>query len=135
MVKNGIKRNKKGQFAKGKKGGPGRPKKFQGTGKPFHDFMIAFEELGGLEGLIIWAKQNNTNRSQFYSLLMRTVPKEVVEKLLLPKHSAEPPVRIEYVPAKWHARVKQLERFIVEAGLELPAEATKAKVEAEEEGK
>jgi len=40
---------------------------------------------------------------------------------------------IQYVPVVLQARIDQLERFIVEAGLELAAEAeVKAKVEAEE---
>lgn len=120
MTKKKVKRNKKGQFAKGAKGGPGRPKKIRGTGRPFEDMVAAYGLIGGVEAMVAWACQNNTNRGLFYSLLMRTVPKEVVEKLLLPKHSEESTVKIEYVPIFYQQRIEQLERFIIEAGLELP---------------
>lgn len=129
-----IKRNEKGQFAKGKKGGPGRPKKLKGTGRPFEDFITAYETMGGVEELVRWALQNNTNRSQFYSLLMRTIPKETIEKLLLPKMRTDFPLPIRYVcydDEIARARVRQLEGFIRENGLEVPPEL-ETKVKAKE---
>lgn len=39
---------------------------------------------------------------------------------------------IQYVPVVLQARIDQLERFIVEAGLEVPAETAAREVKAEE---
>lgn len=123
MSKKATGRDAKGRFTKGKKGGPGRPKKITGTGKPMEDFIEVYNLIGGLEEFKRWALQNNTNQLRFYEMLFRTVPKDVAADLLLPKHSeAKAPLKIEYVPIFLQQRVDQLERFIVKAGLELPAE-------------
>ncbi len=121
MTKKRKLRDNKGQFKKGHKGGPGRSKKAVGTGRPFEDMVAVFGLIGGIETMTKWAKQNNTNMGMFYSLLMRTVPKEVVEKLLLPKHQESTHLTIEYVPVRCQQRVDQLERFIAENGLNVPA--------------
>ncbi|MBA7471400.1 hypothetical protein ES707_06706 [subsurface metagenome] len=140
MTEKKVKRDGRGRWAKGKKGGPGRPKKHRGTGKPFHDFLQAFEALGGLEGLIVWARQNNSNRSQFYSLLMRTVPQKVIEQLLMPQHQDESPLRIEYVSVdleRQRLRIQQLEEFIRKQGAVVPepAEIRQSGADTGEDGK
>lgn len=122
MGKNNIKRNGRGRFAKGKKPGPGRPKKLKGTTRPYEDWIQAYEQLGGIHELVRWAAQNNSNRSQFYSLLLRTIPKESIERLLAPKERAEdvPNIKIEYVPEWYVERINQLEAFILNNGLKVP---------------
>jgi len=40
-------------------------------------FLLAFERLGGLEGLVSWASDSPANLKEFYKLLLTTLPKEV----------------------------------------------------------
>jgi len=121
MTKKKVYRNVKGQFMKGRKGGPGRPKKIKGTGKPMEQFIAVYNDIGGAEELKRWALQNNSNQAAFYSMLFRTVPRDVAADLLLPKHTEEKqPVRIEYVSMHLQERVEQLEAFILVSGLEVP---------------
>jgi len=59
-------------------GGPGRPK---GSKDKFTDlknaFLTAFDNLGGIEGLTEWAKKNNNNKTQFYHMITKLLPKTV----------------------------------------------------------
>lgn len=123
-----VKRDEKGRWAKGTKGraGPGRRKKVKSTGRPFEDFLEAYQEIGGTPALVSWALQNNSNRSQFYNLLMRAVPREMIEKLLMREHVKEDWPRIEYVSIdleRQRARILQLEQFIAEQGINIPEPA------------
>jgi len=88
---------------------------------------------------VAWAKQNNSNRSQFYNLLMRAVPREMIEKLLMREHVKEEWPRIEYVSIdleRQHLRILQLEGFIKKQGLDVPepAEARQSGAEVGEDG-
>lgn len=124
-----IKRDKIGRFAKGKKGGPGRHKKVKSTGRPFEDFITAYEQLGGVAELQRWAAQNNSNRMAFYQMLMRTIPREMIEKLLMKEQTKDDYPLIQYVrydPPHCFKRVIQLEEFIKSQGLEIPEEPKKA---------
>ncbi|MBA7471415.1 hypothetical protein ES707_06721 [subsurface metagenome] len=123
-----VKRDEKGQFAKGTKmkAGPGRPKKIKSTGRPFEDLILAYEQLGGITELVRWANQNNANKMEFYRLLMRTIPKEVIEKLLMRDHVKEDWPRIEYVSInleRQRLRIQQLEEFIRKQGAVVPEPA------------
>jgi hypothetical protein len=40
-------------------------------------FLDAFEELGGVDGLVKWAKKSNNNRATFYNMLKSMLPKDV----------------------------------------------------------
>jgi len=121
MTKKKVIRDAKGQFKRKSKGGPGRPKKIKGTGKPMEQFIAVYNDMGGAEELMRWAKQNNSNQQAFYAMLFRTVPRDIAADLLLPKHTEEKqPVRIEYVSMHLQERVEQLEAFILESGLEVP---------------
>lgn len=134
MTKKKVKRSKDGQFAKGAKPGPGRPKKIKGTGKPMEDFIAIYQGIGGLEEFKRWAVQNNSNQAAFYQMLFRTVPKEVAADLLLPKHvPSEGPLQIQYVNVELKARIDQLEAFIVGHSLEVP-EQVKRKFPSDAEG-
>jgi hypothetical protein len=59
------------------KGNPGRPK---GSPNKFTQlreaFLTAFENLGGIEGLTKWAQQSK-NRTEFYRIISKMLPKEV----------------------------------------------------------
>jgi hypothetical protein len=61
---------------------PGRGRK-KGTPSRFtqlkRSFLEAFysEELGGVDGLIKWAKLNNDNRTNFYKFIVQLIPKDL----------------------------------------------------------
>lgn len=64
------------------KPGPGRPK-----GRPNNltisareAFQCAFDELGGKDGLVSWAKSSEEARDSFYKLYARLIPVEVTGK-------------------------------------------------------
>jgi len=121
-----VKRTKTGQFAKGTpmKAGPGRPKKIKGTGRPFEDLVLVYEKLGGIAGMVQWAAQNNSNRVEFYKMLIRSVPKELIDRLF--KTSEEEQDRkpgiqfIMYDAQIALARVEQLESLLKEHKIALP---------------
>lgn len=117
-----LKRDKKGRFAKGSKPGPGRPKKAKSSspGKPFEDFIQAYEKLGGIEELVRWANQNNSNKMKFYELLLRIIPKDSIERLLAKKKGEDEMNVIVFMPARAMKRVEQLEAFIKSKGLKVP---------------
>lgn len=62
-----------------KKGAPGRPKGVQNklTRSAKEAFALAFDELGGYEGLVDWANSNPMNRTEFYKLYARLIPMDV----------------------------------------------------------
>lgn len=63
-------------FKKGNSGRPkGIPNKFTTLKQAFLD---AFEELGGVQGLVAWAKRSNSNRGVFYNMLKSMLPRDVV---------------------------------------------------------
>jgi len=51
----------------------GSKNKFTGLKKSFLD---AFEQTGGTEGLVKWAKAKN-NKAQFYQMITKLLPKQV----------------------------------------------------------
>jgi len=83
--KNGQIRDEKGKFLRGN---PGKPK---GAINKFtslkNAFLEAFEELGGVKGLVEWAKKNEGNKRLFYQLISKMLPSNVVEDI---KHEFEP---------------------------------------------
>jgi len=67
-----------GQYVK--TGGPGRPvgSKNKIPGDLRADIMTVFEQLGGVEGMVAWAKKSNANRGQFYGqILAKILPREI----------------------------------------------------------
>jgi len=58
--------------------GPGRPK---GSKNKFTElkeaFLEAFEELGGVDGLVKWAKKNNKCQGEFYKMIAKMLPSNV----------------------------------------------------------
>jgi len=61
------------------KPGPGRPKgsvnKLTASAK--QAFQLAFEELGGVQGLVAWAKSDDECLGDFYKLYARLIPTDV----------------------------------------------------------
>lgn len=78
-----VKRDKRGRFKKGHSGNPnGVPKGLKQRSTEIKEaFFDAFEKTGGVKGLIKWVKKNNANRKEFYSFLIRLMPKEIEEDL------------------------------------------------------
>ena len=60
-----------------KTGGPGRPKGSQNRFTSLKEaFVEAFEQIGGLDGLVEWAKKEK-NRGLYYRILASLFPKQV----------------------------------------------------------
>ncbi len=72
-------RNKTGKFKAGKSGNPnGRPKGSKDKFTELKDsFLEAFDRLGGIDGLVEWAKKSNNNRSQFYQMITKLLPRDI----------------------------------------------------------
>ena len=73
-------RNSIGRFVEGSSGNPnGRP---LGSKNKFttlkNAFIETFEELGGVDNLVEWAR---TNQTEFYRMVARLMPKEVEAKI------------------------------------------------------
>ena len=73
-------RNSIGRFVEGSSGNPnGRP---LGSKNKFttlkNAFIETFEELGGVDNLVEWARANQT---EFYRMVARLMPKEVETKI------------------------------------------------------
>lgn len=66
------------ETAKKHRAGPGRPKGVPNklTTSAKQAFQLAFDELGGVEGLVRWAKQDD-NLGDFYKLYARLIPTDV----------------------------------------------------------
>lgn len=56
----------------------GSPNKFTAHAK--EAFQLAFEELGGVRGLVAWAKSDEARLTDFYKLFARLIPLEVTGK-------------------------------------------------------
>jgi len=76
-------------FKKGDPGGPGRP---NGSKSKFSDmkeqFLAAYEGIGGLDALIAWAKKEK-NKTEFYKMLTKLFPKEIIGELKIGKSVSE----------------------------------------------
>ena len=61
------------------KGNPGKPKGATNhlTRTAKEAFQLAFDQLGGWEGLAQWATKDPENRKTFYSLYARLIPTDV----------------------------------------------------------
>ena len=59
--------------------GPGRPKGVPNklTRAAKEAFQLAFDELGGVDGMVNWAKQDPDNLKAFYALYARLIPLDV----------------------------------------------------------
>jgi len=72
------KRKADGRFVEGNKESPGRPK---GSKNKFTElkeaFLEAFEELGGVDGLVKWARKNNKCQGEFYKMVAKMLPSNV----------------------------------------------------------
>ncbi len=76
-------------FKNGDPGGPGRP---NGSKSKFtnikEQFLAAYENIGGLDALITWAKQPK-NQTEFYKMLTKLFPKEIKGELKIGKSVSE----------------------------------------------
>ena len=79
-----------------KKGQGGRPKGATNltTRTAKEAFQLAFDQLGGWEGLAQWASKDPENRKVFYSLYARLIPTDVTSG-----GKELPPVQIILPPA------------------------------------
>ena len=71
--------------------GPGRPAAVPNkmTVAAKEAFNLAFEGIGGVDGLIKWASQNAKNRSLFYTLYARLIPQTLVGSIGIYDASAD----------------------------------------------
>ena len=73
----GKKPNNLGELVK--TGGPGRPRgsvnKVPASLRD--DLITVYEELGGIQGMVEWAKAKEGNRALFYRILASTLPRQV----------------------------------------------------------
>ena len=62
-----------------KTGGPGRPmgRKNKVPASLREDLITVYEELGGIQGMVEWAKAKEGNRALFYRILASTLPRQV----------------------------------------------------------
>ena len=74
----GTNRDYSGRFRKGTSGNPlGRPRNIRSNATEAKlAFLEAFEKLGGVKGLVEWAK-SRSNRREFYKMLIQILPKNV----------------------------------------------------------
>ena len=73
----GIKPSNLGKFLKS--GGPGRPMgSLNKVPSNLRDDLITvYEKLGGIQGMVEWAKAKEGNRALFYRILASTLPRQV----------------------------------------------------------
>ena len=73
----GIKPSNLGKFLKS--GGPGRPmgslNKVPANLRD--DLITVYEKLGGIQGMVEWAKAKEGNRALFYRILASTLPRQI----------------------------------------------------------
>jgi hypothetical protein len=76
---NNSKRTGKRLFRKGQSGNPnGRPKGSKDKFTELKDaFLSAFDELGGVKGLVKWAKRSNDNTGHFYQMITKLLPRDI----------------------------------------------------------
>ncbi len=76
-------------FKNGDPGGPGRP---NGSKSKFscikEQFLAAYEGIGGLGALTIWAKKEK-NKTEFYKMLTKLFPKVIQGELKIGKSVSE----------------------------------------------
>ena len=74
-----MERDAKGRIVKGAGGRPkGVPNKL--TVKAKEAFQMAFDNLGGVEGMVKWAKADPDNLKVFYTLYSKLIPMDVTSK-------------------------------------------------------
>jgi integrase len=73
----GLKPSNLGKFLKS--GGPGRPvgSKNKVPANLRDDLITVYEHLGGIQGMVEWAKAKDGNRALFYRILASTLPRQV----------------------------------------------------------
>ena len=73
----GNKPNNLGKLVK--TGGPGRPmgSKNKVPANLRDDLITVYEKLGGIQGMVEWAKAKEGNRALFYRILASTLPRQV----------------------------------------------------------
>ena len=81
-----------------KPGNPGRPKGSANRFTKLRDEMLeAFEQLGGVDRLVKWAKSNPDRQGMFYTMIARMLPKPVEVSgesefvIRIVRQGAEPP--------------------------------------------
>ncbi len=98
-----AKRDSKGKFLKGVSGNPdGVPKGLKQRSTEIKEaFFDAFEKTGGVKKLIKYVNKNDLNRKEFYSFLIRLLPKEVeLEADFREPTPTTPPYSIVFMDAK-----------------------------------
>lgn len=76
-VQGGEKRNPKGQFVEGNVPA-NKVNTFHYRATKFKDSMLdAFKSLGGVAGLVKWAKKSDSNKREFYKMVVSLVPKDI----------------------------------------------------------
>ena len=82
----GKKPNNLGELVK--TGGPGRPRgsvnKVPASLRD--DLITVYEELGGIQGMVEWAKAKEGNRALFYRILASTLPRQVAVSARMEHH-------------------------------------------------
>jgi hypothetical protein len=73
----GIKLSNLGELTR--TGGPGRPvgSKNKVPANLRDDLVTVYEKLGGIQGMVEWAKAKEGNRALFYRILASTIPRQV----------------------------------------------------------
>ena len=77
---NKITEKKQGNLGKYlQRGGPGRPVGSRNKVPSIlrDDLITVYEELGGIQGMVEWAKAKEGNRALFYRILASTLPRQV----------------------------------------------------------
>ena len=61
------------------RGGPGRPlgSKNRVPANLRNDLITVYEKLGGIQGMVEWAKAKEGNRALFYRILASTLPRQI----------------------------------------------------------
>ena len=61
------------------RGGPGRPigSKNKVPANLRNDLVTVYEKLGGIQGMVEWAKAKEGNRALFYRILASTLPRQI----------------------------------------------------------
>jgi len=71
------------------KPGPGRPRGSKNKLTNIKDeFLFAYEVIGGLGGLTVWAKKEE-NRTEFYRMLTRLFPREIKAEITVGRSISE----------------------------------------------